>query len=176
MEINKVIACLKEIGFNPDVNNFEERIKIQKLIYLLNLKGIHTGFKYSLYVRGPYSTVLAHELYANKEIVEKLATTTHLSSSEKEKIKEVKQIFDNLQVSLLEVAATYAYFAYDTQSKLDPITATKKVKQMKNFYTETQIAIGISKAKELLYKPTEKELADIKKEHEIWQDASIKTM
>ncbi len=176
MGLNKVIACLKEIGFEPKIDNFEKRIIIQKLIYLLKLKGVETEYKYSLYVRGPYSTTLAHELYDNKKNVEKLETTTHLNSEEKEKIKEVKQIFDSLAVSLLEVAATYAYFAYDAQPKLDPSAATKKVKEMKNFYTETQIAIGISKAKELLYNPTEKEIIEMKKEHELWQDASTKTM
>ena len=35
--IEKVIACLKELGFKPLVANFEDRLKIQKIV-LLNLQ------------------------------------------------------------------------------------------------------------------------------------------
>ena len=52
----------------------------------------------------------------------------------------------------------------------------RQVKRLKPFYSEAQIALGISKAKEFLFKPTQKDLEDLKKETGIWQRASLKTL
>lgn len=174
MNLNKVIACLKEIGIKPKVDDFQNRLIIQKSIYLLKLKDIDFGFAYNLYVRGPYSPDLTKEIYDHKSIVENLKTTSKLDSSESKKIKEFKELFHAPRPSILEVAATYAYFAFEQEQ--DPITALQNVKRMKSFYSEAQIAVGVSKAKEFLFRPSAKELAEMKKEAKPWQDASLKSM
>lgn len=173
-DFDKVIACLKELGMKkPSVADFEDKLVIQKVVYLLQLKGIKTGFNYGLYIRGPYSPGLTKELYAHKSELQHLKTADHLTKKETEAVDELKELL-GLKPSLLEVAATYSYFAFGR--KEDPITALKNVRTMKPFYSETQIAVGISRAKEYLFKPTDKELADLKKELEPWQEASIKSM
>ncbi|MCI0498041.1 MAG: hypothetical protein L0Z54_07110 [Thermoplasmata archaeon] len=79
-----------------------------------------------------------------------------------------------LRPSHLEVAATYAHFAYEKRQ--DPITATKNVRIMKGFYPEAQIAVGISRVKRLLFEPTGEELEEMKEEHEPWEHASMRDM
>ncbi len=170
MKINKAIICMKAIGLKPKISVFGDRIKIQKAIFLLEQKGIVIGFNYGLYLRGPYSPELTQEIYANQDAVEKLSTLEKLDKNEQEKINAYLEIFKDSDASILEVAATYALFAYGY--KFDSVSATKKVKKMKNFYSEKQLAIGISKAKQFLYIPTKKELGDMKKEHYAWQNAS----
>ena len=170
MGINKAIACLKAIGIKPKVDLFGDRIKIQKAIFLLEQKGVEMGFNYGLHLRGPYSPTLTQEIYAHQEEVEKLQTHETLNKVEQEKIKEYIEIFDDSEASILEVAATYALFAY--KYRFDPVSATKRVKEMKKFYSEKQLALGMSKAKQFLYKPTKEELGEIKKEHKVWQEAS----
>ncbi|MBU2099885.1 hypothetical protein KKG83_07335 [Candidatus Micrarchaeota archaeon] len=174
MSLDKVIACLKGIGLKPNVDDFQNRLVIQKAIYLLKLKGIDPGFAYNLYVRGPYSPDLTKEVYGHKSTVEKLETSSRLDNSESKKVEEFKDIFSELKPSILEVAATYSYFAFE--QKQDPITALQNVKRMKTFYSEAQIAVGVSKAKEFLFRPSEKQLADMKEEARAWQDASLKSM
>lgn len=58
----------------------------------------------------------------------------------------------------------------------DPFEALRQVKRLKPFYSEAQIALGISKAKEFLYTPSQKDLEELKKETGIWQRASLKTL
>ncbi|MCD6247702.1 MAG: hypothetical protein J7J87_04730 [Candidatus Diapherotrites archaeon] len=174
MSLDKVVACLKALNFKPNIDNFEHRLIIQKLVYLLELKGVKTGFSYSLYVRGPYSSELTEQIYESRKKVENLVTSENLSNTELKYVQEFKELFRELRPSILEVAATYAFFAFD--QKQDPLTALKNVKRMKPFYSEAQIAIGVSKAKEFLFTPTKKELNELKKELWPWQEASKKSM
>lgn len=174
MNLDKVVACLKALNFKPTVENFEHRLIVQKAVYLLQLKGIKTGFGYHLYVRGPYSKELTDQVYDNKRKIERLETPENLSNAESKDIKEFRELFGEFKPSTLEVAATYSFFAFD--QKQDPLTALRNVKRMKPFYSEAQIAIGVSKAKEFLFRPSEKELAEMKEEAKAWQDASLKAM
>ena len=48
----KVIAFFKELGFEFDISRFDDRLIAQKLVCLLELKGIDLGYSCSLYVRG----------------------------------------------------------------------------------------------------------------------------
>ena len=108
MNTEKVIACLKEMGIRPKIAKFRHRIVIQKLVYLLQLKGVEFGFDYGLYVRGPYSPNLTKEIYAKRDKFEQLKTKATLSEKETQTVQEAKEIFDG-NPAWLEVAATYAY-------------------------------------------------------------------
>jgi len=174
MNLDKVVACLKEISFKPKINEFQDRLIIQKVVYLLQRKGIDSNFEYNLHVRGPYSPDLTKEVYDHKSAVERLETSSKLNNSESKKVEEFKELFSELKPSILEVAATYSYFAFGQNQ--DVITALQNVKRMKSFYSEAQIAVGVSKAKEFLFRPSKKELTDLKEELRPWQEASAKSM
>ena len=174
MNLDKVVACFKVLGFKPKIDNFEDRLIIQKAVYLLQLKGVKSGFEYSLYVRGPYSRELTDQVYGNKRKIEYLETSASLTKAESKDVEQFRELFGKPKSSTLEVAATYSFFAFD--QKQDPLTARKNVKKMKPFYSEAQIAVGISKAKEFLFVPTEKELAEMKEEFRPWQEASLKAI
>lgn len=173
-DFGKVLACLKELGMRaPSVNDFEERLAIQKALYLLQLRGVKTGFGFDLWVRGPYSPALTTELYSHKRELRVVETTNRLSERDAEAVQELRAL-TGLKPSLLEVAATYAYFAFE-QGK-DPMTATKGVRAIKGFYPEGQIALGISHAKKFLFKPTEADIEEMKREHEPLERASLEDL
>lgn len=49
--------CLNEVGgFRMD--SFSERLKYQKMVYLMQLFGIDLGYRFEWYLRGPYCTEL----------------------------------------------------------------------------------------------------------------------
>jgi len=173
MNIGKVIACLKELNFRPRIDSFEHRLLIQKTVYLLQLKALKSGFEYNLYARGPYSPELTDEIYSHKNSMESLQTSEKLQAGELKAIQEFSEIFE-LSPSILEIASTYALFAF--QRKEDPITALKNVKRIKQFYSDAQIAAGVSKAKEFLFEPLGKEIFEMKQEAKAWQEASLKAM
>lgn len=170
-DFGKVIACLRELGLRDlSVDSFQDKLVVQKVVYLLQLKGVGTGFKYGLYVRGPYSPDLTRGMYAHKQDLEQLRTSAMLSDIEAADVRELRALLD-LRPSLLEVAATYAYFAFERHQ--DPITAMKNVRMMKGFYPEARISVGISRAKQFLFEPTDSELEEMKIEHEPWERASL---
>lgn len=45
--------------FNFTMNKFDDRLRLQKFIYLLQAHDIYLGYDYSWYLRGPYCTTLA---------------------------------------------------------------------------------------------------------------------
>jgi len=55
---------LKHLGFTGvDMDDFDNRLKYQKLIYLTQNIGVGLGYGYSWYVRGPYSPALTRTLF-----------------------------------------------------------------------------------------------------------------
>lgn len=63
-----LLACsvLKRLGAG-NVNVFENRLKSQKIQYFAQLFGISPIYSFNLYLRGPYSPDLAHDLYEIKK-------------------------------------------------------------------------------------------------------------
>ena len=169
----KVIAFFKELGFEFNLSRFDDRLIAQKLVCLIELKGINLGYPCSIYVRGPYSPELTEDLFKFKNEFEILKTGCRLSNGEKETATDLGRIF-GLKPVHLEVGATYGYYAL--RENCDPLEALRQVKRLKPFYSEAQVAIGISKAKEFLFKPTQKDLEELKKETVLWQKASLKTL
>jgi hypothetical protein len=169
----KVIAFFKELGFEFDISRFDDRLIAQKFVCLLDLKGIDLGYSCSLYVRGPYSPDLTQDLFAFTREFEELETVARLTTVEKDAADDLLRIF-GLKPVPLEVGATYGYYA--VRQKSGPLEASRQVKRLKPFYSEAQIALGISKAKEFLFRPTPNDLEDLKKETAIWQRASLKSL
>lgn len=167
----KAIAFFKAVGFERlSLNSFSDKVIAQKVIYLLQLKGVKLDFNYNLYLRGPYSPELAKEMYAHQSKVEKLETTITLSARENAEAREFKETF-GLKPSILEAAATYSYFrSAEGQSALDALKNTKK---QKPFLSETQIALGTNGAKRFLFPPSKEDIEDMKKEFAVWERAGI---
>ena len=169
----KVIAFFRELGFHFHVSRFDNRLIAQKVVCLLELRGINLGYPCSLYVRGPYSPDLTKDLFEFPGEFEQFTTGSRLSTDEKKIAGELNRIF-GLKPIPLEVGATYGFFAM--RENCDPLEATRRLKRLKPFYSEAQIAIGVSKAKEFLFQPTQKDLAELKKETGIWQRASLRSL
>jgi len=172
-DTEKVIAIFKEMDFKPKISNFQDRLIAQKINCLLQFKGVSTGFGCSLYVRGPYSPALTEELYQRKQDFERLRTPAVLSARDRAAADELREIFD-LTPSLLEIGATYAYFT--ERRGQNPLEALGNVKRMKSFYSEAKIAVGISKAKEYLFRPTAKDLEEQKNEFAPWEETGLATL
>ena len=169
----KVIAFFKELGFAFNISRFDDRLIAQKLVCLLDLRGVDLGYPCSIYVRGPYSPDLTQDLFEFTREFENLETESRLSAAEKETAGDLGRIF-GLKPVPLEIGATYGY--YTLRQNSDPLEALRQVKRLKPFYPEAQIALGISKAKEFLFRPTQKDLEELKKETGIWQRASLKSL
>ncbi|SRR5207247_10399229 len=89
-EGNSVLSLgglLRRVGnFEPQtfIHNFDQRLVVQKTIYLMQTFGLYLGYPFHWYVRGPYSPQLAREAFALCKIYEK-AQPVRFGSLESEK-------------------------------------------------------------------------------------------
>ncbi|WFN37178.1 hypothetical protein L1994_01950 [Methanomicrobium antiquum] len=170
---NKAIAVFDEMKFPLDCNEFEDKIIAQKTICLLQLKGMEFNYPFGMYVRGSYSPAFTKDYYDHKLEFKNLSSGSLLSDYERVIVKTLDNLFLK-NAPLLEIGATYAYIVKNTNRS--PVEAFRIIKETKGFYRDTQIAKGISKAKEFLFEPTKKDLEWLKKETGPMQQASIKSM
>ncbi|MBR1154391.1 hypothetical protein [Bradyrhizobium sp. JYMT SZCCT0428] len=55
---------VEALGEPADISSIDSRKRFQKAVYLGQLAGVDLGYRYSWYVRGPYSTALTKDYYA----------------------------------------------------------------------------------------------------------------
>ena len=170
---SKAIACFREADFQLEKNLFEHRLIAQKIIYLLKLKGITFKYPFHLYVRGPYSPVLARDYYHYADEFYRCETEDILSPDEVDYIAELTGLFDK-NPALLEIGATYSHLAFEMHNP--PQQAYRTVRRMKSFYSNELIVKGINRAKQYLFIPTEDEKKALESELNKWQLAGIQSM
>lgn len=54
-------GLIKRVYNNFDITDFNNRLKFQKFIYLLQECGLNLGYEFKLYLHGPYSTLLTRD-------------------------------------------------------------------------------------------------------------------
>jgi uncharacterized protein YwgA len=70
----ELALVLNDLGVPFDLGTFSQRFNIQKKIYLAQIAGVDLGYRFSWYLRGPYSTGLTEDAFALKdEIAEGVA-------------------------------------------------------------------------------------------------------
>ena len=58
---------LNELGVDSSIDTLEERVTLQKAIYLAQAAGVPLHYRYSWYIKGPYSRDLTRDYYALHE-------------------------------------------------------------------------------------------------------------
>ena len=163
--IAKVFAIYKTLGIKPDTKSFENRIIMQKTICLLDMMGLKTGFKFGMYLRGPYSPALTKAIFDKIDSFEKNAESANISKEDAKKIKELKETAD-MKAPVLEIAATYGYLTNIEHKRMRE--AMEILQKTKPFYSLQQIMSGISVSKQLLSKPSPELIETLHKEMEPW--------
>src|SRR6266568_2180520 len=59
----KLVGALNAIGVSPKMETFADRLRLQKIVWLMQKFDVKLGFKYSWYLHGPYSPELTRNLY-----------------------------------------------------------------------------------------------------------------
>ena len=151
--LDKVIAGLKFLGISPNIREYRGRFFIQKTAFLTKALGMEITYDFTVYVAGPYSHELTCDYYANSSKLESLQTDYELSQSDiqiLEKIKSCGDIYDNM--GLMEATSTVVYLKKQNPELTDDDLFVR-LKRLKPHLTDADRTIGITKAKELLFKP-----------------------
>ena len=59
-----VKLAIEGLGRTLKVDGFDDRLILQKTVYLAQAKGVHLGYYYKWYLHGPYCSSLTKDLYA----------------------------------------------------------------------------------------------------------------
>ncbi|MDD2836967.1 MAG: hypothetical protein PHY05_12570 [Methanothrix sp.] len=124
-------------GFNFHIHNFNDRIALQKYVFIAKQLGWDSNYSYSIYVRGPYSSDLANDYYALQKIeIGDIDYKSALSSFDRERFF---QIVAGKGVAWLEVAATILsiYISNKTKMKTEEarLFALERTKELKRGYS-----------------------------------------
>jgi uncharacterized protein YwgA len=164
---DKVIAGLKFLGLSPNVHEYRGRFFTQKTAFLAKALGVEIKYDFTVYVAGPYSRELTCDYYAQSTKLESLQTDYELTQSDVqvlEKIKACSDIYDNM--GLMEAVSTIVYLKTQNPELTDDDLFVR-LKWLKPHLTDGERTIGITRAKELLFKP-EYLTEEIAKEMDEW--------
>jgi hypothetical protein len=77
---------------SASIDEFDDRLKLQKIAYLAQELGADSGFTFSWHIRGPYSPSLTRVLYSADELDALRIQHPQLDQSEKKIVNSLKEL------------------------------------------------------------------------------------
>ena len=172
-QTKKFIAYLNLLGIKIDGHNFADRIKAQKLAYILQkLTGKQLYSDFNFYVRGPYSRELAGEYFNSSNDFVNGNSDYKIIKDDYEEIERIKPLLNDLNQTDLEIVASLLYLRKD--NGLDENKAELELKWRKPHLKEEDIWRGSNIIKKMFL--TDKIriaiMNSLQKEMEGWDDIS----
>lgn len=137
-----------------DMDNFDNRLIYQKIIYLLQNYGLSLGYGYSWYVKGPYSSELAKTLFniTPQVTAESASFVFHENDLILRKLTEFKSILSHeiRNPLFLEVLASIVFIQKslrlleNTQVKNELLKLKPKLKENPDFERIFNDAFGLA--------------------------------
>jgi uncharacterized protein YwgA len=125
-----------------NMHSFSDRIRLQKIIYILKQAGLNLGYSFGWHIRGPYSPSLADDGYAYDEIKGNVAFSHNLTEQENaiiDKVKNFSQFLEDEENSELLASLLYLYKrGFTTQESLFAEIKTRKPR-----FSENQIRAAL---------------------------------
>jgi uncharacterized protein YwgA len=121
-------AILSRIGCGK-VDTFEQRLRSQKVQYFAQLFKVSTPYTYGLYLRGPYSSELAHDLYAIRDAKISADISEFVPNELEERLEELKKFISKTNTRGLEIASTLHWLI--NVAKISKEKTHKKLKEWK---------------------------------------------
>ncbi len=145
-------GIIKRVYKTFDLSTFNNRLKLQKIIYLIQAYGINLGFTYSMYLRGPYSTQLTKVAFSVSDFNK--AKPIFFEDAKKEKqFEKFLRIINNKKddINFLEVASTI-HLVSKTYNLKDKEAIIDKVHEFKSDFKKQYIAKIYSEVESWLLK------------------------
>lgn len=129
-----VHGLIKRVYSNFNLSNFDDRIKLQKMIYLIQAYVVNLGFSFSLYLRGPYSPSLTKIAFIGNfnEAKPVYLEDPKIENKFKRFLKLILPHKDDIK--FLEVASTLHMIS--KSYKKDIIKRVEKLKKVPNKYVK----------------------------------------
>lgn len=126
-----VYSILNRLGCGK-VDTFDDRLKSQKVQYLAQILGISPKYQFSLYLRGPYSPSLAHDLFQLKADGIKADAEKFTPDLLEEKFNKLRTFVGKTNIRLLELVSTYHLLEKNGHSEKNITDKLKEWKEATN--------------------------------------------
>jgi len=116
-ELTSFLEFLKDdMDFDFDITRFNNRFRLQKLVFFAKSFGWDNDYHYSVYVRGPYSSDLADQYYHMTRTVELIPSTPLPATFNRKKFSSFLTDRDDqwLEAAATIVSMTESYSTYYT--------------------------------------------------------------
>lgn len=165
---DKVLAVMDYFGFNPNVNEYKWRFLLQKITFLAQSLGLSTNYSFTPYIKGPYSPTLTSDYYSRSNELSPRSSGYQLTESEIHSLDKITEYCDFESLSILESTSTFVYIiTQESGTEDDEIFVRSKT--LKPHFSDSQLIIGMTKAKQLLFK--DEYLTDeLKQEIDMWDN------
>lgn len=146
---------LKAAGIPVSTAKFDDRLIVQKTVYLLQQAGVELGYSFRWYLRGPYSPAAADDLFT-------LASTQHrltelkewkMDEASKQRIEKLKPLLVPIHSKSVawwvELLASVLFLVRTRQSSVDDMAGLAGIlKKYGKPYGQTEVAEAIKALKE----------------------------
>ncbi len=130
MNPNILAGIMKNFYDDFNINDFHNRLKIQKIVYLMNCKGLSLGYSFGIYMYGPYCADLTNDAYQMTELIDfKDAQKVIPTDENKQKIfleflSKIKGSSKENDFEWLEIVSSYLFLKKNTNENDDEIIKT----------------------------------------------------
>lgn len=136
---------LKRLG-SGNVDYFSERLKCQKYHYFAQLFEVSPVYSFNLYIRGPYSPDLAHDLFEIKNQKTKSKIEKFIPEELEKRFNALENFIKGKDIRKLELSATLHWLI--NVAKLSESDAKERLKQIKDASAE-EVAYAIESIKKI---------------------------
>lgn len=144
---------MNELG-GIDLSSFGKRLALQKTVYIFQIAGVNLGYRYSWYLRGPYSRELTADAFSIKDELDvgfDESDNWQLDDQSEGIVKKLKQHligkpdgFEGLLPNWLEVLAS-VLFLFETEKSMDksPKSIRQRLDSFNKQFSEEDIQLAL---------------------------------
>ncbi|MCB1098190.1 MAG: hypothetical protein KDN22_21645 [Verrucomicrobiae bacterium] len=149
--------ALETAGRQLEIDTFDNRLALQKLVYLLKHGGIHLGYSFGWYLRGPYSPSLTEDAF--NLVAEQKAGSADLAGwafdeASARRAQSLAKLWENIpEIRLprhLELLAS-VHYVLDNRwlpGDADPATISETLKKYNKEFSPDEVSSALVRLRE----------------------------
>ena len=134
-EVSITCSVLKRLNAS-EIVKFDDRIKSQKVQYFAQIFGVSPIYSFNLYIRGPYSPDLAHDLYEVEKTGIKIPIEKFVSEEMEKRLSALREFLKEKTNRDLEIISTLHWLLKVVN--LPKSLAELKLRELKNSTPEEE--------------------------------------
>lgn len=144
------VLVLHGLGIEPSMDQFRDRLVVQKAIYLAQAAGLDLGYHYGWYLRGPYCSELAKDMFAavaDPNGVDDALERWKLDKPSRDELRKLQALVGELDAELprrLELLASVHFLIKRGQvADHGPKEITQRLKAFGKNFTQEEVLQAI---------------------------------